>query len=299
MQTEVERKAWLEERRKGIGASDAAAACGLSKWMTPLQLYLDKIGEGLPVDETADMRWGTLKEGVVFQEWCTRHDMFGEKPPAPAISTRWLFARANLDGLAMPRTSVPGDVRSMVVVEVKCARSDAGWGEPGTDEVPETYRIQALHQMAVCEWADRVEFAVLIGASDYREYTVMRDDAAIESLMAIEARFWQRVLDRDPPPPTTAEDVALLFPRSLPAAIQANDAIVAKCAALVLAKKALREAEKSIREVEDEIKVFMGGCEKLEVGDTVLATFKSGTRKGYVVQPTETRTFLLKGHNDN
>ena len=33
------------DRTKGIGGSDVAAICGVSPWKTPLQIYLEKIGE--------------------------------------------------------------------------------------------------------------------------------------------------------------------------------------------------------------------------------------------------------------
>ena len=36
------RNEWLALRRKGIGGSDCAAACGLSRWKSPLQLYVEK-----------------------------------------------------------------------------------------------------------------------------------------------------------------------------------------------------------------------------------------------------------------
>jgi len=46
------RQEWLQERRKGIGGSDAAAVLGLSKWKTPYALWLKKTGQG--TDDGAD-----------------------------------------------------------------------------------------------------------------------------------------------------------------------------------------------------------------------------------------------------
>ena len=50
------REDWLQERRRGIGGSEAAAILGLSPWATPLDVYLDKIGEGEEVEETEAMQ---------------------------------------------------------------------------------------------------------------------------------------------------------------------------------------------------------------------------------------------------
>ena len=36
---------WKEQRRKGIGGSDAGVVAGLNKWKAPIRLYLEKIGE--------------------------------------------------------------------------------------------------------------------------------------------------------------------------------------------------------------------------------------------------------------
>ena len=255
------------------------------------------------------MRWGTLKEGVVLLEWATRRGVFASKPDLPFVSGRWPFARANLDGIAMI-TDAGGNMVGSRIIEVKCSRSDAGWGEQGTDEVPEAYRIQALHQMACCQWADRVEFAVLIGASDYREYTVMRDDAAIESLMMIEARLWQRVLDRDPPPPTTAEDVALLHPVSRPIAREATPDVVEAVATIGRIKAEMADLEKEEKLFSDIVKVCMGEAEVLAVGEIELATWRSSARTDVDIkalraaQPAlckefertaAVRRFLLKG----
>lgn len=36
---------WLQYRRRGIGGSDIAAICGISKWRIPMHVYLEKLGE--------------------------------------------------------------------------------------------------------------------------------------------------------------------------------------------------------------------------------------------------------------
>ena len=44
------RKQWLEERKAGIGASDAAAIIGMNPWKTNIQLWQEKTGEVEPED---------------------------------------------------------------------------------------------------------------------------------------------------------------------------------------------------------------------------------------------------------
>lgn len=36
---------WLEYRKQGIGGNDVAAVCGLSKYKSPMGLWLEKTGQ--------------------------------------------------------------------------------------------------------------------------------------------------------------------------------------------------------------------------------------------------------------
>jgi predicted phage-related endonuclease len=47
---DLPRDEWLCYRTQSIGASDAAAALGLSRCKTPYDLYLEKTGEAEPDD---------------------------------------------------------------------------------------------------------------------------------------------------------------------------------------------------------------------------------------------------------
>ena len=63
---------WLEWRRKGIGGSDASVVCGVNKWKSPVELWMDKTGQ-LPYDEAGEAAyWGTVLESVVKAEFSKR-----------------------------------------------------------------------------------------------------------------------------------------------------------------------------------------------------------------------------------
>jgi hypothetical protein len=63
----MNKETWLTERRKGIGASEAAAVLGLSRYKSPLDVYLDKTGEIGPQDDSERMYWGRKLEGRVTE----------------------------------------------------------------------------------------------------------------------------------------------------------------------------------------------------------------------------------------
>ena len=42
---------WLEQRRQGIGGSDAGAVIGVNKWRSPYTVYCDKLGKLPPIED--------------------------------------------------------------------------------------------------------------------------------------------------------------------------------------------------------------------------------------------------------
>lgn len=200
--TPDERAAWLAERRTGIGGSDVAGILGVSKWTTPLGVYLDKIGEAPPTEDNGAMRWGRYLEPVIRQAYS---DETGREVRVMPMLRHPLhaFMIANLDGFT-------NDGR---LLEIKTARTAEGWGEPGTDEIPMGYMLQVQHYLEVTgfEFAD---VAVLIGGSDFRLYQVGVDPELCRMIVEAEMEFWARVQRRDPPPPVTVADAIAKWGRA-------------------------------------------------------------------------------------
>jgi putative phage-type endonuclease len=198
---DTDRAAWLEARRRGIGASEIAAVLGISPWESPFSLYWRKVN-GWDFEPTAEMEWGTRLEDAIaekyaalhFDDWLVRRTglMTGPEP--------WMLATPDrlLDG-GVPATVAPG-LGICGVLELKTAHSaHDGWGEAGTAEIPVHYRAQVQWQMLVVDvqWAD---VAVLIGGTDYREYEVLRDERDIRVMVEAGRRFMARIDAGDPPP---------------------------------------------------------------------------------------------------
>ncbi len=62
--TEISHEEWLKLRLKGIGGSDCAAAVGMSRWKSPLEVFMEKTGRKAQVEETEKMYWGRTLEPV-------------------------------------------------------------------------------------------------------------------------------------------------------------------------------------------------------------------------------------------
>ena len=59
---------WLEYRKQGIGGSDAAVVCGISRYKSPVELWMEKTGQ-LPSQETGEAAyWGNLLESLVRED---------------------------------------------------------------------------------------------------------------------------------------------------------------------------------------------------------------------------------------
>jgi putative phage-type endonuclease len=239
--------AFRAERLTGLGGSDAAAALGISKWKTPLQLYMEKRGEIPPVEETEPMRWGVLLEPVIRQEYANQTGREVMRVPM-ARHARHKHMIAHFDGI----------VKGRGIFEAKTARSPEGWGEPGSDEIPQEYLIQVQHYLLV-SGLPLADVAALFGGSDFRIYTVEADRELQEMIVDGEHEFWERVQKAVPPDPVNLEDVNLRYGRfSRADPVNADAEALATFGRLVAARDAIHrlEAEKDTHEMA--IKSYMG-----------------------------------------
>jgi putative phage-type endonuclease len=180
---------WIEARQHGIGASEAAAACGLSPWESPYSLWARKCGLVPPIDTTLAMEIGTLTEPLNAARYADAVGMPVRRVNRLMRSKSRPFALASLD-----RRRADGRL-----VELKWSERADGYGDPGTDEVPEAVACQVTHQMFVAG-ADCADVSLLTGARDaIRVYTVRWDAEFADAMLEREARLWGHVEDRTEP----------------------------------------------------------------------------------------------------
>jgi putative phage-type endonuclease len=299
----TDREQWLKARQDGIGASDAAAALGLSPWVSPLELYQQKVGEApLEVEMSDPMRFGTLLEPVIREEYARRTG----RPVIHGIpqmrSPQFPWMTANLDGRADDR-----------ILECKTARSDQGWGEPGSDDVPQAYLLQVIHQMVVTK-EQLADIAVLIGGSDFRIYTVpFRQDLA-DLVIEGERRFWEAVQRREPPDPTTLKEINLRWRESQAKTVELPPNVAAAVQRLADLKAQIKAEEQEAEQCEMQIKFALEGADTGTIDGVVAVTWKQtkpshtldvkalkaarpDVAAEFEVEKPGVRRFLLKGMN--
>jgi putative phage-type endonuclease len=195
MTTDSERQVWLAERRKGIGASEAAAVCDLSPWTTPLEVYLDKTEQVADKPMTPAQRIGLLMEPVVAQLY---EEAMNTKLVIPAqhqVHPDFPFIRANPD-----RSSADGAVN----VQLKTAAFKSNdWGPPLSDEVPLQYLIQVQHEMLVTGQKLTHLAVLFLQDKDFCVYVIEPHGQLIHDMLAIERHFWTEFVEKRVAPSPT------------------------------------------------------------------------------------------------
>lgn len=205
-------KDWLDYRKRGIGGSDASVVCGINRYKSPVELWMDKTGQ-LPYQETGEAAyWGTQLEGIVRAEFTKRTGIEVQIVKQLLQSVENPFMLANLDGLCRH----PDYGNCIFEAKTATAYKVGEWD----DTIPDEYQLQIQHYTAVTGF--RAAFiAVLIGGNTFKWKLVERDDELISMLISFEKVFWQHVQARTPPPldgsDTSAKFLAERFPSSVPA----------------------------------------------------------------------------------
>ena len=184
------------ERRRGIGSSEIAAVCGISSWGSPLSVWLSKTGQAAAND--ADVLHFDIGDALepVCARWYARR--MGELLEDP----KRVFHHPDREWqCAMPDRLRKNDGRP---VECKVSYTSEGWGDEGSDEVPQEYLCQVQWQLDVLG-ADFAHIAAIIGRQ-FRVYTVRRDDDLIAALREAGERFWHDYVLTGVQPPVTAHD---------------------------------------------------------------------------------------------
>lgn len=227
---------WLEFRKTGIGGSDASVVCGINKYKTPIELWMEKLNNLPPQEAGESAYWGTQLESIVREEFTKRTGIEVSLVKQLLQSEEHPFMLANLDGVC--NDPLYGDC----IFEAKTA--SAFKANEWEDSIPDEYMLQIQHYMAVTGYK-AAYIAVLIGGNTFRWRLVERDEELIAMLIELETRFWGYVKNGTPPP------------------IDGSEA----CARYLAEKYSESIANKTVElpfEVEKLFKDYNAACEKLD-----------------------------------
>lgn len=194
-----DRSQFHERRDQGIGGSDAPIICGLAKWKSPMQLWAEKSGLVERTSQGMDRDWldlGNFIEPFIVEKYqqktarkVIRQGRFRKHPTVD-------FMQCHLDG------KVIDPVKGEGVWEAKFINPFmAGEWNEETGELPEKYRAQCQHNMAVTGYK-YASIAALIFGKGLVIIEIERDDEYINALIQTETEFWKHVQDKTPPEAT-------------------------------------------------------------------------------------------------
>jgi putative phage-type endonuclease len=186
---EVESPEWRAARSQGLGGSEIAAVLGLSPWCSKFTLWHRKAGMVDQEPDNASMSWGRRLEAPIADAFADTHPEWKLRNIGTWRSKARPWQIANPDRAIHVPCRAGGFTRT-ALLECKTAHAMAAW--EWENGVPVYYRTQALWYLDVFGFKT-CHFAVLIGGSDYREFTVQFDltevrlmrDAAEEFLSSI------------------------------------------------------------------------------------------------------------------
>jgi len=287
---QIERTAWLAERRKGIGGSDAASVMDVSPWKSKYTLFLEKTGladeEG---DEPEFMEWGRRLEPLVAAKFA---EITGRKvvPGAGVVvhpSIPCMLGTLDYEQI--------DESRGRGVLE--CKTLNLFKADEWEEEPPLHYQVQIQHYMAVtgAKWAS---FAALIGGQRFVWCEVVRNDGFIEALESECVDFWRRVETGDAPPldgsESTERALKRLYPRDSGRLVELPAEAVLLHNQIETCKAELKRFTEIKRTAENQLKAQIGDASEAFVPGGPRWSYRLQPRAGYSVEPTEFRVLRIK-----
>ena len=263
------------DRTKYIGGSDIGAILGLSRFKSPLDVWMEKTGKECKSRDSLSMRFGSFAESFVASEYARATSVELLHDESIVIHPHHAYMSAHIDRFVL------GDGESLPptrILECKTANPFAQneWGEAGSDQVPMSYLCQCIWYMAITQ-IEKTDLAVLFGNSDFRIYEIARD-LELEALVLQKAQlFWKEHVLKDIPPPTQSEaDCQALFRKGDSAkGVQATKEIVELTDRLHQLNSEIEAFEREASSIKQTIMTQMGEAETLTYQGKTLATWKA------------------------
>lgn len=259
------------DRTKYIGGSDIGAILGLSRFRSPLEVWMEKTGKAAKKLDSLPLRFGSFAEEFVASEYArsTGFDLIHDE--SIHIHPEHSFMSAHIDRFVLDGNSaIPSRI-----LECKTANpfTSNEWGEVGSDEVPMSYLCQCIWYMAITN-LDRVDLAVLFGNSDFRIYEITRDKELERMVIQKATTFWQEHVLKDIAPPAINEqDCHTLFGKGDPSkTVEAKSETLELTKRLQLLNSEIETREEEISSTKQSIMNQMQEAETLTYQGKVLVT---------------------------
>lgn len=275
---------WHELRKTGIGASESAAACGLSDYGTPLHIYLLKTEQLEPFEETDAMRRAKKLEPFFQSE-------FEHATGIKTISSPMGLYRSTENPFMLATPDALLEINELAEWKATTFRRAAEMGEQGTDDVPVDWVCQCQQQMYVVGLSV-VHLVVFFDIQSVRTYRVDRNERLIDGIIEAERELWERIENRDPPEPNWEHPRTPQLIKEMYGIVDATDTVelsqesVECWNARRVIKAKVKQLEASAESLKAEVLFEIGNASSgIIPGTGKMVRRKMVERKGYTVEP--------------
>lgn len=297
----LSRDEWLEMRTKGIGGSDAAAACGLNPWKSKASLYLEKTGQVVKDFDNEVMRQGRDLEDYVARRFTEATGKKVRRNNFMMASKDHQFLLADIDREVVGENAILECKTTSPFVKDK-------WDDGA---IPVNYELQCHHYMMVTG-AEKCYIACLIFSTDFIIREIDRDEEVIEMLKAQEIDFWENyVLKGQMPAPDGSSEYDQALKDKFKGGLEDSvdlDVDELDFKSYLETKDLIKDLEANTKEFEQKIKLQLGdhdygGNNFLQVSYKPFTTTRIDTKRIKKERPeifeefskvTESRRFNLK-----
>tara|TARA_R110000824_G_scaffold1819_3_gene9032 strand:+ start:211 stop:1191 length:981 start_codon:yes stop_codon:yes gene_type:complete len=279
---QTERKAWLAERKKGMGGTDVAAimmagadvADKIGSFDKSLfKIWSEKTGLFKSEDQdNAVLMRGRVMEKYVFELYELH---LGEGCRLWERGLTWHPTRPRIFGTPDMMVEKNGTSFGM---DAKTRRFRKGWGKTGTTDIPLDVEVQMRVYMEIFD-APYWDIATLFSLDDFRVYRIERDEELGSQILDVAEEWWSKYVDSETPPPPDGTDmcrealgkVFKVNPRTIdeplrPASVAERD----------LYEKILKakDEHKAATQKKNELENQLRGCIGESIGIAGVATWK-------------------------
>ena len=215
------RTEWLEERKKGIGGSDAAAILGLNPFVTNVELWEIKTGrkEQEDISEKECVKFGVAAEDHIRKMFALDYPEFtvSNQEFKTYTNPEYPFIKGSFDGNLLHIPTSKEGVFEAKTGTIRRYTDWVKWGGKNFTEmrIPQNYYCQILHYFLV-----RKDFEYAVLKARLKEVAVSQDgifneqkvhirhyfierfkcEADLQRLLTAEIKFWEYV-EHDIRPP--------------------------------------------------------------------------------------------------
>lgn len=258
----------LKERKNFIGASEAAAVLGMSRWKSPLEVWAEKTG-AVPIEQTESIaaEVGTELEDFVARKFTKETGKKVHRVNEAFVHKNYPFLRAHID------RKVEGE-NAILQCKTASAYKYKDWED---DDIPADYIIQEYQELA-CSGYAKAYIAVLIGNHDFKIKEVLYDKPAINAVVAKLAYFWENFVKTKVMPEIITKNDDDILQKMFPFAVEGKEiALPDTVNAMIESLQSLGQDEKAVKgeiaKIKNQLKALV---KENEVGNTGIYRVKWG-----------------------